>query len=144
MSLEPFQLLAQFLVAVIIFLLCMRMFFSKLLWVLQERESKTTLLAKEADQIVARADQMTKSYKEKVEEVYGQAQKKAQDEKEKIIHREVQKYREEAGQINQSSEREREKVVASIRSQRALVLQEADDLADSLVDRFVSKEKSRY
>ena len=139
MSLSPLELLIQFVIAVAIFFLCMRTFFSKLLVVLQERESKTTILDEQAEKKMLKAHEMEASYQQKVEGIHRQAQQMLKTKKEEVIRREDQKYKEQDTQNAQLVEQQRERVARDVHNQKAAVLQEAEGLARTLTNRLTGE-----
>lgn len=139
MSLEPLELLVQFVITIIVFLFCTTAFFNKLLLVLQQRESKTTRLATAADKRMTAAEEMAKSYREKIEISYRQAQKTLRDKKEEVVQREDKKYKGQESKISQQIEQERKKITEEIHSKRGVVLGETDHLASSLTKKFIGE-----
>ena len=143
MSLEPLELLAQLVVAIAVFLLCMTVFFNKLLFVLQKRESETILLVKEADRKMEKAKEMAKSYRGKIEMAHGKAQRAFRDKREEVIQREDQKYKDQESRISQQMGQEKKKVVKEVYSQREAVLGEAGKLAMALNKKFLRESEGR-
>ncbi|MCY4643636.1 MAG: hypothetical protein OXB88_03370 [Bacteriovoracales bacterium] len=136
MSLDPLHLLAQFLIAALVFSFSMGFFFNKLLAVLRERELNTTLLIKEADDKLAKAQEMVGEYEKKIGETYGRAQKKLEKGRESSSQKEDLKYKEQTLEISKRVQEERNKMVQDVGSKKREVLEQADGLSNALVDRL--------
>ena len=139
MSLEPLELLAQLIVAIVVFSLCMSIFFKKLLFVLQERELKTIFGAKEADGKIAEARERVGSYRRKIEMAHGEAQRALRAKKEAVVQREEQKYKDQENKIFRQMEQEKKKMLEEAHSQKKAVLEEADELASALNRKFLGE-----
>ena len=136
MSVEPLELLAQIIVALIVFSVCMKSFFSKVLWVLEQRESKTTRLAQEADQEMEKYLELKDSYEKKVQTIHRKIQGEMKKELDEIVQREDQKYQKESAKINTEVDQKRESEIRDICAKEQQVLKGAEDLARDLTQKL--------
>ena len=78
----------MFFVIVIMFLILKPLFFNKIQFVLELREEKTTKLAGNASQTLKKAEELSDSYREKIGEAQGIAQKNFSEKKTVILAQE--------------------------------------------------------
>lgn len=128
----------QFAILVVLFFLLKVIFFNKLQFVLELRESKTTKLEDNANKTFSEAESLSKKYKDKIDKAYVEAQEKYNKRKSEILEREKQNIKTAENQIGQEVDQERAKFVAELDSKRKEVLGNADSLAKNLVDKFVN------
>ena len=143
MSLDPIQLFVQFLVVTVIFILCMKGFFRDLLSVLQERESKVTMSALEAEKKMNEVERLAQSYKEKVEQLYRETQEDLRKRRGVITSREDRRYGEQTVAFSKEFEVEREKVREEILLQKKEVFKESQNLAKALTGKLSGEGLSR-
>ena len=136
MSLDPVQLFVQFLVVTAIFILCMKGFFRNLLSVLQERESKVTMSALEAEKKMHEAEGLAQSYQEKIEQLYREAQEDLKKRRGVITSREDQRYGEQTVAFSKEFELEKKKVREEILLQKKEVFKESQNLAKALTGKL--------
>jgi F-type H+-transporting ATPase subunit b len=128
----------QFAILVALFFFLKMIFFNKLQFVLELRESKTTKLEDNANKTFSEAESLSLKYKEKIDKAYVEAQGKYNKRKTEILEREKQNIKNAENQINQELEQERTQFVAELDSKKKEVLNNADSLAKNLVDKFVN------
>lgn len=128
----------QFGILVVLFFLLKVIFFNKLQFVLELRESKTTKLEDNANKTFSQAESLSQKYKEQIDKAYVEAQEKYNKRKNEILDREKQNIKTAENQINQEVEKERAAFVAELDSKKKEVLDNADSLAKNLVDKFVN------
>ncbi len=128
----------QFGILVVLFFLLKVIFFNKLQFVLELRESKTTKLEDNANKTFSQAESLSQKYKEQIDKAYVEAQDKYNKRKNEILDREKQNIKTAENQINQEVEKERAAFVAELDSKKKEVLDNADSLAKNLVDKFVN------
>ena len=128
----------QFAILVALFFLLKVIFFNKLQFVLELRESKTTKLEDNANKTFSKAESLSQKYKEQIDKAYVEAQNKYNKRKTEILDRERQNIKSAENQINKEVEQERVKFVAELESKTKEVLDNADSLAKNLVDKFVN------
>jgi F-type H+-transporting ATPase subunit b len=128
----------QFAILVVLFFLLKVIFFNKLQFVLELRESKTTKLEDNANKTFSEAESLSQKYKEEIDKTYVEAQEKYNKRKTEILDREKQNIKIAENQINQEVEQDRAQFVAELDSKKKEVLNNADSLAKNLVDKFVN------
>ena len=128
----------QFAILVALFFLLKVIFFNKLQFVLELRESKTTKLEDNANKTFSEAESLSQKYKDHIDKAYVEAQEKYNKRKTEILEREKQNIKTAENQISQEVEQERAKFVEELESKRKEVLDNADSLAKNLVDKFVN------
>lgn len=128
----------QFGILIILFLVLKVIFFNKLQFVLELRESKTTKLEDNANKTFTEAETLSKKYKDEVDKAYVQAQEKYNKRKTEILERERDAVKSAESEINKDVEVERAKNVAELDSKKKEVLDNADGLAKNLVEKFVN------
>jgi len=128
----------QFAILVVLFFLLKVIFFNKLQFVLELRESKTTKLEDNANKTFSEAESLSQKYKDEIDKAYVEAQEKYNKRKLEILDREKQNIKTAENQISQEVDQERTKFVAELDSKRKEVLDNADSLAKNLVDKFVN------
>lgn len=128
----------QFAILVVLFFLLKVIFFNKLQFVLELRESKTTKLEDNANKTFSEAEGLSQKYKDEIDKAYVEAQEKYNKRKSEILDREKQNIKTAENQINLDVEKERAQFVAELDSKKKEVLNNADSLAKNLVDKFVN------
>lgn len=140
MSVEPLELLAQFIIATIVFSISMKFFFPKVLSVLEQRESKTTALAKEADLEMEKYSELKESYEKKLQEIREEVQGGVRRELEKVSQSEGQKYQEESEKISKEIDQKKEREVKEIYAWEQKIFKNADSLAQDLTSKLAGED----
>lgn len=128
----------QFGILVVLFMFLKMIFFDKLQFVLELRETKTTKLEDNANKTFSQAETLSKKYKDEVDKAYGEAQEKYNKRKAEILERERRAVKAAESEINKELELERAKFVVELDSKKKTVLESADNLAKNLVEKFVN------
>lgn len=126
----------QFAVFVVVFFLLKIVFFNKLLFVLQTRESKTTKLEEEALGKFKLAQKLSDDFDKEIQKTSEETHKKMSDLKAtslKEIHG-SQKLEEE--RILKEFETEKKVALDEVENKRQEILKTSDALANGLVDKF--------
>lgn len=126
----------QFAIVVTLYWLLKTLLFSKLQFVLELRESKTTKRQDEANKKFQQADQLALKYKETIEKVQQEAHQvvtSKRDESEKKMRAQV---KEKATELEKEIEAKRAQAQTEIESKKANVLAQADSLANELVQKL--------
>ncbi len=128
----------QFAIFTVIFFLLKTLFFNKLLFVLQTRESKTTKLEEGAGDKMKEAEKLSKQFDEEVQKTNEQVYQKMSEKKSTALKNidSVQKTEEE--KILKAFEDRKAEVVASIEANKAQILSHADELSQTLVDKITN------
>ncbi len=137
MEISLTEFLYQLGIVVVVFALCINVFFSKVLEVIRDRESKTTLLEKDAEKRLEKANQISESYRAKIDLAHRETQKVVKAKKEEITSKEDEKFKAEESKMNSEVETERKKILDKFKTKEAEVLKEADGLASDLINRIV-------
>jgi F0F1-type ATP synthase membrane subunit b/b' len=128
----------QFLIFAVIFFLLKTLFFNKLLFVLQTRESKTTKLEQGAGDKFKEADKLAKQFDEEVQKTNESVHHQMTNRKTSALKNieEVQKTEED--KILKSFETKKAEIVASIESSKSEILSKADELSEKLVEKITN------
>ena len=128
----------QFIIFTVIFFLLKTLFFNKLLFVLQTRESKTTKLEEGAGNKMKEADKLSKEFEEEVRKANDLAHQAMSEKKNSALKNieEIQKV--EESKILKSFEERKLEVVASIESSKQQILSSADELSEKLVEKITN------
>ena len=127
----------QFAILVVIFFLLKSLFFSKLQFVLELRESKTTKLEENANKKFSEAENLSVKYKKEIDNVYLSAQEKFHEKKTEILKSEKETIKRKEGELDQLAEEKRKLFTEEIESKSVDILKNADELATSLVNKIV-------
>lgn len=137
MEITVSEFLYQLGIVVVVFAVLINVFFKRLLMVLQDRESKTVLLEKDAEKRISKANELSESYRAKIDLAHRENQKVLKAKKEEILDRENTNYKEQEAVLQKETDEERQKVIASFKEKEASIMKEADALAGDLVNKIV-------
>lgn len=137
MDISLSEFLYQLAIVVIVFTVSINLTFKKLLNVLQERESKTTLLEIDAEKRMQKANELQESYRAKIDIAYRENQKIIKIKKEEIFNKENEKFKSAETELNKEVDSERKRIIETFKEKEVQVLKEADTLAGDLVNRIV-------
>ena len=137
MEISGIEFLYQLVIVVIFFVVAVNLIFSKLLFVLRERESKTVLLEKDAEKRMSKANELSESYRAKIDLAHRETQKVVKSKKEEIMAREDEKFKAEEAKLNKEVDAERAKIVESFKAKETEIMKEAETLADGLVSKII-------
>ena len=128
----------QFLIFTVIFFLLKTLFFNKLLFVLQTRESKTTKLEEGAGDKMKEADKLSKEFEEEVRKANDLAHQAMSEKKSTALKNIEEIQKAEESKILKSFEERKSEVVASIESSKQQILSTADELSEKLVEKITN------
>ncbi len=128
----------QFLIFTVIFFLLKTLFFNKLLFVLQTRESKTTKLEEGAGNKMKEADKLSKEFEEEVRKANDLAHQAMSEKKSTALKNIEEMQKAEESKILKSFEERKSEVVASIESSKQQILSSADELSEKLVEKITN------
>jgi F0F1-type ATP synthase membrane subunit b/b' len=131
------SLVPQFFIAVIVFTIAHFLFLGKLQEVLENREQKTVKLENSADETIEVVNKMQTEYKTKIEEANRGALKTFAEKKSTITHKLTDQYKQNEKEINQFVDQSRQDFSKEIEGSKDKYLQEADGLANSLVEKIL-------
>lgn len=126
----------QFAIVVTLYWLLKTLLFSKLQFVLELRESKTTKREDEANKKFQQADNLALKYKETIEKVQQEAHLVVTGKREESEKKMRQEIKEKAGQLEKELEAKRIEAQNEIDSKRTNVLAQADALASELIQKL--------
>jgi F-type H+-transporting ATPase subunit b len=127
----------QFGIFLIIFLLLKHLFFNKLQFVLELRESKTTKLEEEANKKFHQADKLAEKYNARMIQANFEAQKILQDKKGEALAKSRQEIKQTEKKLNDELEQRRREFIADADTQKASILAASDSVSDDLVKKLV-------
>ena len=126
----------QLIIFVLLFIILKYLFFNKLQFVLDLREKKTTKLAEQADKKLQQADEFAHEYRQKLDKTYADIQNSALSQKNRIVEKEKDIYKEAELQVGQQIEQEKQKFYAEATKKKETLVQATDELAKELVGKF--------
>lgn len=128
----------QFIIFLITFFILKMLFFSKLLFVLEQREGKTTKLEGKANDKFAEAERMASKYSEEVQEANVKAQELFSGKKAEIIDKERARFKEVEAKVNADLDQKRKEIEAEFATKKESLLKSADELAGELSNRLTT------
>lgn len=129
-------LFIQFGIVIVMFILTKLIFFSKLQFVIENREEKTVKLESSADETFQKVNELSESYKEKINEANVKAQTKLNTVRTDIINEEDKKYKQVEQEMEQYLDTSRKELVEEIKVKENQILSSSDELADALVEKI--------
>ena len=111
----------QFVLVIILFPISCFVLFNKLLFVIENREEKTTKLESQADGKFEKVKELEEKYNERLEEAYSQAQQNLNTSKNKIIEEQTGIFKDEEKKINEYLDK-------TIDEERTKVLNQKDEI----------------
>lgn len=126
----------QFAIFVILFVILKKLFFSKLLEVLKDREEKTVVTEKNSDSLMDEAKELEKKYNEMVAFIYQKYQEKFSEDKTDIMDEENKRFKLHEEQTLQKEEEEIQKIAQEIKALKEAAFQEKDNLKKELITKL--------
>lgn len=126
----------QFAIVVSLYWLLKTLLFSKLQFVLELRESKTTKREDEANKKFQQADNLALKYKETIEKVQQEAHLVVTSKREESEKKMRDQIKEKSKQLEKELEEKRSAAQNEIDSKRTSVLAQADALANELIQKL--------
>ena len=128
----------HFIIFLVTFLVLKLLFFSKLLFVLEQREGKTTKLESTANDKFAEAERMANKYNDEVQETNVKAQALFTSKKSEIIDKERARFKEVEATVNKELDEKRKEIEAEFAKKKETIMQNADQLAGELSNRLTT------
>lgn len=128
----------QFIIFVATFFVLKVLFFSKLLFVVEQREGKTTKLESTANDKFAEAEKLASKYSEEVRDTNTKAQGIFSEKKALIIERERARFKSVESEINKDLDVQRTAIEEEFKIKKEAILKSADSLADDLSNRLTT------
>lgn len=137
LSIEPLMLGQQIVITLIVFILAKLLLFKKLQAVLERREDQTTNLESKANENFEKFQEMSDTYRQKIDNAYREAKNKLKSSKSAVMEREdalTRKAESEATSFVESASKEGRD---EFEKQTQKLSAEADTLAGTLVRKLV-------
>jgi len=131
------SLVPQFLIILSIFIVTQFLFLGKLQEVIENREEKTTKLENNADDVLEKVKKMQIEYNSKVDEANRKALTSTTESKQKIIQKFSEQYKTTEKEVNTYVEQARHNLNNEIEMNKQAYLADADNLAQSLVQKIL-------
>jgi F0F1-type ATP synthase membrane subunit b/b' len=128
----------QFLIFLATFFILKVLFFSKLLFVLEQREGKTTKLESTANDKFAEAEKLASKYSDEVRETNTKAQEIYSEKKALTIDKERARFKSVEAEVNKELDAERLVIEKEFQAKKEALLQNADLLASELSNRLTT------
>lgn len=128
----------QFIIFLVTFFILKAVFFSKLLFVLEQREGKTTKLEGKANEKFAEAERMATKYGEEIHGANVEAQSLFSEKKNQIIDKERARFKAEESKVNDELDQKRKEIEADFMKKKEELLKSADSLAGDLSNRLTT------
>ncbi|MCO4752938.1 MAG: ATP synthase F0 subunit B [Bacteriovoracaceae bacterium] len=130
------SLVYQFAIFVIVFLVAKFGFFNHLQAILDTRVEKTVKLEGNAEAKFEEVNKLSAEYKEKIKTANKEAKSKVDAGKMEITKAEEARYRQQETEVNKYVESSRAEVQKEVQAKKDEVMNEADQLANSLVQKI--------
>ncbi|MFT6068728.1 MAG: F-type H+-transporting ATPase subunit b [Bacteriovoracaceae bacterium] len=128
----------QFLIFLGTFFILKVLFFNKLLFVLEQREGKTTKLESTANDKFAEAEKLANKYSEQVRETNVKAQEIFSEKKTLTIDKERARFKSVEADVNKELDAQRSEIEKEFQVKKEQLLKNADALADELSNRLTT------
>lgn len=131
------SLVPQFLIILSIFIVTQFLFLGKLQEVIENREEKTTKLENTADDVLEKVKKMQTEYNSKIDEANRKALISTTESKQKITQKYTEQYKTTEKEVNTYVEQARHNFNNEIEMNKQAYLADADNLAQSLVQKIL-------
>lgn len=131
------SLVPQFFIILSIFIVTQFLFLGKLQEVIENREEKTTKLENSADDVLEKVKKMQTEYNSKIDEANRKALISTTESKQKITKKYTEQYKSTEKEINAYVEQARHNFNNEIEMNKQAYLADADNLAQSLVQKIL-------
>ena len=131
------SLVPQFLIILSIFIVTQFLFLGKLQEVIENREEKTTKLENTADDVLEKVKKMQTEYNSKIDEANRKALISTTESKQKITQKYTEQYKTTEKEVNTYVEQARHNFDNEIEMNKQAYLADADNLAQSLVQKIL-------
>lgn len=132
------SILYQFFIFVILFTLLKHLFFNKLLFVIQTRESKTTKLDEEAGAKFKEAENLSKKFDEEIQKTNEEINQKTSEKKNSALKTILASQKEKEQEVLTQYEGRKKEVFAEVEAKKSEVLGQAGQLSENLVNKLVN------
>jgi F0F1-type ATP synthase membrane subunit b/b' len=131
------SLLPQFVIILVVFILAQFLFLGKLQTVLETREEKTVKLEHSADEKIEKIQKMQNEYNSKIDIAHKDAFKKFSEEKNVIVNKYTEQYKQAEKDVSQFVEHSRLEFEKEVDQNKDQYMSAANQLSDSLVQKIL-------
>jgi len=131
------SLLPQFITVIVIFILAQVLFLGKLQSILETREEKTVKLENSADDTLEKVKRLQGEHKAKVDQAHRDALKTLTEKKHALTQKYTDQYKQTEKEVNQFVDSSRAEYAKEVEANKASYLAEANNLAQSLVQKIL-------
>jgi F0F1-type ATP synthase membrane subunit b/b' len=128
----------QFAIFIVLFAALKATFFNKLLFVIQTRESKTTKLNDEAGDKFKEAEKLSEKFDNEIQKASEEAHSKMSSIKNESLKKIMDEQKAQEAKVLAAYEEEKKAAISEVEAKREAVLQSANELSDSLVNKLVN------
>lgn len=128
----------QFIIFLVLFLILKFIFWNKLQFVIELRESKTTKLEEGANKKFSEAEKLKDNYNSHIEEANKKAQELLNQKKNEVIQSQRTKVKEVGSKLDGEVATQREAFMKELEGQREAIMKTADGLAGDLVSKLTN------
>ncbi|MCR9203429.1 MAG: hypothetical protein NXH75_02555 [Halobacteriovoraceae bacterium] len=132
------SILYQFFIFVILFTLLKHLFFNKLLFVIQTRESKTTKLDEEAGAKFKEAENLSKKFDDEIQKTNEEIHLKTSEKKNSALKTILASQKEKEQEVLTQYEGRKKEVLAEVEAKKSEVLGQAGQLSENLINKLVN------
>jgi F0F1-type ATP synthase membrane subunit b/b' len=132
------SILYQFFIFVILFTLLKHLFFNKLLFVIQTRESKTTKLDEEAGAKFKEAENLSKKFDDEIQKTNEEIHLKTSEKKNSALKTILASQKEKEQEVLTQYEGKKKEVLAEVEAKKSEVLGQAGQLSENLINKLVN------
>lgn len=126
----------QFTIVLIIFTLARFIFLSKLQFVIELRESKTSKLEQGAEKVLDEANELSEKYQSLIEEAHQKAQNKFLERKKDILEKENEAYKSTEEEVSQYMSSARKEFFTELEHKKKQIFTNVDSLANLLLNKI--------
>lgn len=127
----------QFAIVIALYFVLKMVLFSKLQFILELRENKTTKLEGAANKKLQEAEAMAQKYKDQLDQAHQEAYRVLNKKKEEVLSREHKIIKAKEAELNSLVETKRKESEALVATQREEVLKSVDSLSGDLVNKLI-------
>jgi F0F1-type ATP synthase membrane subunit b/b' len=126
----------QFLTVVVFYFILTKLFFSKLQFVIETREGKTTKREGNANKMLNEAEALSLQYKKTIEDTQAQTFADASKKKNILLEEQRSALKQKANQLEEEMTKQRQVNLKEIESQKAIVMNQAEELSKQLLEKI--------
>lgn len=126
----------QFGILVVFYFILTKLFFSKLQFVIEQREAKTTKREGKANKMFQEADAISEQYKKAIEETQADSFASASKQKAELLEAQRANLKKRATELDAQMEQQRQENKKQVEAQKTVVMGKADELAKELLNKL--------